>query len=174
MIINPAAQDVFDTLAAMGIAFRYCTHDPVVKMEDCMLPAESLEAVMPRNIFLTTKNESAYWLLILRPEAVFRTSDISKQLGSSRLSFTDPEVPLKMLHTLPGAVTPMGLIFDSAKDVKFAVDRSLLDEPALAFHPCVNHMSLAMSGEDFFNVYLKNLGIEPVFVDIHDNADEEG
>ena len=64
-----------------------------------------------------------------------------------------------------------GLIFDSEKKVCLLVDSALREQPRLAFHPCVNTASLAMAPEDFFDIYLKKLGYEPVFVTIHDFMD---
>ena len=38
----------------------------------------------------------------------------------------------------------------------------------LAFHPCDNTMTVAMSGGDFFDVFLPAVGVAPTFVEIHD------
>ena len=54
-----------------------------------------------------------------------------------------------------------------------AVDSALRQVPRLGFHPCINTMSLAMSGEDFFGKFLPALEIEPTFVDIHDFKHED-
>ncbi len=47
------------------------------------------------------------------------------------------------------AVSPLGLTFESAKDVR------LLDEDTLVFHPPENTASVAMRGEDFFGTFLR-------------------
>ncbi len=99
---------------------------------------------------------------------MYRTADISKQLGVSRLSFGPSEKLYEYLQTLPGAISPMGLLFDEEKKVHLAVDSALRQVPRLGFHPCINTMSLAMSGEDFFGKFLPALEIEPTFVEIHD------
>lgn len=170
--MNPIASEVFDIISAMGIGYKYAEHAPVETIADCAAIAEGIGAVIPKNIFLTTRNQSVFYLLLTRPEAKYRTADISKQLGVSRLSFGTSDRLSEYLQTTPGAVTPMGLIFDETRIVKLAVDSALKDVPMLGFHPCVNTMTLAMAGSDFFNVFLPALGVEPEFVEIHDFLDD--
>lgn len=166
--MDAIANEVFERLAAMGIGFRQMSHPEAATMEACRAVEAAFDAVMPKNIFLTPRNGSAYYLLITRPNARYKTSDISKQLGSARLSFAPADRLYEYLRCTPGAITPMGLMFDEGRVVKLAVDSALRDAETLAFHPCINTMSLAMSGRDFFEKYLPAIGWEPTFVEIHD------
>ncbi|MBQ4089892.1 MAG: prolyl-tRNA synthetase associated domain-containing protein [Clostridia bacterium] len=165
--------EIFETLTEMGIVYEKMEHAAAATMDDCRVVEETLRAVMPKNIFLCPRRKSCYWLLLTRPNARYKTADISKQLGVSRLSFGPEEELYDFLRTTPGAITPMGLMFDGGKMVRLAVDSALRDAEKLAFHPCDNTMSLAMSGADFFGKYLPALGIEPVFVEIHDFLNDE-
>ena len=89
--MNPVAREVFELISAMGIGYQYVEHPPVETIEDCFAPAEALNAVIPKNLFLCPRNQSSFHLLLVRPDAVYRTADISKQLGVSRLSFGPSE-----------------------------------------------------------------------------------
>lgn len=162
------SSDVFEMLADMGVGCRHISHPAAATMEDCRQVSRAFGAVMPKNIFLTTKNNSVYYLLVTRPNTRYRTADISKQLGVARLSFAPADRLYEFLKCTPGAISPMGLLFDGEKRVKLAVDSALRDEKELVFHPCVNTMSLAVSAADFFGVFLPALGCEPTFVEIHD------
>ena len=73
---------------------------------------------------------------------------------------------MEMLRTLPGAISPMGLLFDGEKKVRLAIDRALRGEERLLFHPCVNTATLAVSGADFFERLLPALGHEAAYVDM--------
>lgn len=172
-LTDPAACEILEVLTALGIPYRYVKHPPVKTMDDCVLPAKTLGALMPKNIFLTPRNGSSYWLLITRPEARYRTASVSKQLGVARLSFAPEEKLFEYLQTTPGAVTPLGLIYDEGHAVHLAVDSSLRDTPVLAFHPCTGSVSLALSGSDFFGRFLPALGVEPVFVTIDETEESE-
>ena len=159
-------EDVLSALAALGVSYELLEHAPVHTMEDCKAAEEALGGVMPKNLFLTPRNHATHHLLIARPDAPFRTSRISRQLGVSRLSFATAEELMEMLRTLPGAISPMGLLFDGEKKVRLAIDRALRGEERLLFHPCVNTATLAVSGADFFERLLPALGHEAAYVDM--------
>ena len=152
----------------MGIACEWMEHPPVYTIEDCLENDAKLHAVTAKNYFLTTKNKKNFYLCLVRPEARFKTSDISKQVGSSRLSFAEEEHMERLLRVHPGAVSPMGLMFDEEQQVRLIVDKGLLNVEKIAFHPCDNTATLAMETSDFFGKFLPGIGREPVFVEIHD------
>ena len=159
-------EDVLAALGALGIPYELLEHAPVHTMEDCKAAEEALGGVMPKNLFLTPRNHASHHLLVARADAPFRTARISRQLGVSRLSFATAEELMEMLRTLPGAISPMGLLFDGEKKVRLAIDRALRGEERLLFHPCVNTATLAVSGADFFGRLLPALGHEAVYVDM--------
>jgi Ala-tRNA(Pro) deacylase len=166
--VNDVARIVFEKLDKMGIAAPFVEHQPAHTMEDCRAAEIALSAVMPKNIFLTPRNRSAFYLLIVRPDARFKTADVSKQLGVSRLSFAPEEDLRRMLNTYPGAITPMGLLFDEDRAVRVVIDSALRDAQVLAFHPCDNEASLALTNDDFFGRFLPKLNCAPAYVEIHD------
>lgn len=159
-------RDVLTALDALGVRYERLAHAPVHTMEDCALAERALGGAMPKNLFLTPRNHSAHVLLVARADAPFRTASISRQLGLSRLSFATSAELMDYMRTLPGAISPFGLLFDAGREVRLAVDRALRDQPRLLFHPCVNTATLAVRGADFFERFLPAVGREPVYVDM--------
>lgn len=164
------ADQVYQKLNEIGIPFERINHEPVHTIEDCAAVDAKLGCITAKNYFLTTKNKKNFYLCVVRPEARFRTADISKQVGSSRLSFGDDEKLFEIMQVHSGAVSPMCLLFEQAKDVKLIVDRALLDVEKIAFHPCDNSQTLAMSGSDFFDRFLPAVNREMLLVEVHDFA----
>ena len=162
------AREVFARLDAMGIEYKFIEHAAVHTIEECAATDALLDSVTVKNYFLTTKNRKRFYLCLVRPEARFRTSDISRQAGTSRLSFAGEADLFALLRVRPGAVSPMGLLFDEAREVGLLVDRALADMDRLAFHPCDNTCTLAMRGADFFGRFLPAAGHVPQFVEVHD------
>ena len=158
--MSDTTRAVFDFLDALGIRYRAVEHAPAFTMADCAAVDGMLGALTVKNIFLTTKNKKRCWLCICRPDARFHTADISKQVGSSRLSFAPEEMLFQRLRCHGGSASPLGLIFPEAKGVALIVDRALRAEGTLAFHPCDNTRTVAMAGEDFFGVFLPKVGAE--------------
>lgn len=156
---------IYARLDALHIPYRALEHEPVYSISDCHRVVEgALSAVMPKNLFLTPRNQSARYLCVIRPDAAFVTSEISRQIGCSRLSFGSADWMMRTLRTTPGAVSPMGLLFEESREVELVIDRELLHIPVLAFHPNVNTASLAMTSEVFFTRFLPALGREPKWI----------
>lgn len=154
------AGEVFAFLDGLGVAYRAVEHAPAFTMADCIAIDAALGALTVKNIFLTTKNKKNCYLCIARPDARFHTADVSKQVGSSRLSFAPEEMLFERLRCHGGSASPMGLIFPEARGVGLIVDSALREVETLAFHPCDNTRTLAMAGEDFFGVFLPAAGVE--------------
>lgn len=157
---------IFQTLDGMGIAYERLVHERALTIEDCAFAARRLSAVVPKNLFLTPRNESAFYLCLTAPEARFKTADVSRQIGASRLSFGKDDRLFRLLNTFPGAISPMSLIFDPEKRVRLLIDRALLTADRLGFHPNDNTETLAMAREDFFGVFLKKLDRAFAFVEV--------
>ena len=159
-----SADAVFAFLDRLGIEYRRVRHAAAFTMADCAEVDAGLGALTVKNIFLTTKNKKRCFLCICRPDARFHTADISRQVGSSRLSFAPEAMLFERLRCHGGSASPLGLIFPEAGGVALIVDSALRDEPTLAFHPCDNTMTVAMSAGDFFGVFLSAVGVEVVEV----------
>lgn len=162
---------VYAALDAMQIPYKTVSHAPTASIQSCAAAGDALGAVVCKNYFLVTKSGKNICLCLVRPNVRLRTADISKQVASPRLSFAGDELLWDCLRTHPGAVSPMGLLFDSQKRVRLLADRALKDVPRLAFHPCDNTRTLAMSSEDFFERFVPALGRETEWVDVHDFLD---
>ena len=166
------ARQVYEKLGELGIEYETMAHPPVLTIEDCLENDRKLGAVTAKNFFLATKNMKNFYLCLTRPNARFKSSDISKQLGSARLHFGPEEYLEQFLRLKPGAVSPMGLIFDEGRNVTLAVDSGLLETEKIAFHPCVNTETLAMKTADFFDKFLPGIGREAKMVEINDFLDD--
>jgi Ala-tRNA(Pro) deacylase len=161
--MEPMAQ-VLSFLDAHGISFDLRPHAPVFTMADCA--ALGLPAPHCKNLLLCNRAGMAHTLLLLPAQKPFRTREASQVLGCSRLSFAGEEAVRRLLHTVPGAVSPMGLIFPEAAGVRLACDRDLLALPKIAFHPLTRDASLLMRTEDFFGRFLPAAGREPVLISL--------
>ena len=161
---NEAA--VYAFLSRLSIPFTRIDHEPVRTMEDCEAIDRALGGEICKNLVLCNQQKTTFYLLMIHETKAFRTKDVSKQLGVSRLSFASPEHMQALLHLSPGAASPMGLLFPSARDVRLVIDRDVVQSEYLGCHPCVNTASIRMPMADFLNVYLPAVHHAPTFVTI--------
>lgn len=166
--MSEVADLILRKLDSLGIACRMITHPPLYHMDECAAAAARLGAVVCKNYFLTTKNHKTHCLCVVRPDARLRTADISKQAGTARLSFAGEDELERLLRAKPGSVSPLGLMFDTEGQVRLLMDRALLSEKELAFHPCDNTCTLAVATSDLIGRFLPAVGHGVLPVDIHD------
>lgn len=164
--MTDAQKAVYAFLAENQICYRHVSHKRVSAISECALPEKLLGGCMPKNLLLTPRNESAYYLLIMHPKSAFKTGLVSKQAESSRLSFASDAALLSLFHTHSGAVSPFGFLFDRENRVQLLVDKKLLNEPYLIFHPLENTQSFRVDKNIFFSSVLPLLKRTPVFIDM--------
>ena len=81
-------------------------------------------------------------------DKVFKTKELSGQIGSARLSFGSPEEMEEMLDCHPGSASVMGLMNDRDNRVRLLVDRDVLKGEFVGAHPCINTSSLKLRTEE--------------------------
>ena len=155
---------VYDLLDRLGIAYERTDHAAADTMEDCYAIDRVLETVICKNLFLCNRQRTKYYLLMMPGEKVFRTKDLSHQIGSARLSFADSDSMEALLHIHPGSVSIMGLMNDTENRVQLLIDRDVVREPFIGCHPCVNTSSLKMKTDDVLRIFLPAVHHEPLFV----------
>ena len=138
-------------------------------MADCLaLPYATPEVTFCKNILLCNRQQTAFFLYVTLPDKVFRTADTSRALGVSRLSFAPEECLPALLETQSGSLSPLGLWFEREGRITLVFDREVRREGKIAFHPCDNRQTIALSTADFFGRFLPAVGHAPKPVEIHD------
>ena len=153
-------------LDSLGIEYRRVDHEHADTIEACEQVEGLLECKICKNLFLTNRQQTDFYLLIMPGEKPFKTKLLSKQIGSARLSFASPEHMEKYLDITPGSVSILGLMNDKSGAVRLLVDRNLLNEEYFGCHPCINTSSLRLKTADVLEKLLPAMGHEPSFVDL--------
>jgi hypothetical protein len=78
-----------------------------------------------------------------------------------------PERLMRFLHLTPGAVSPFGLIHDSAREVIVVLDSDLPGTERIGFHPNVNTATMTLATDEFLR-FLAAKGNVVKRVRIHD------
>ena len=156
----------YELLDRLQIRYWRVDHEAAENIPDCELVEGLLGCGICKNLFLTNRQQTDFYLLIMPGEKPFKTKLLSKQIGSARLSFGSAEDMLRLLDLYPGSVSVLGLMNDREKAVRLLVDRELLKEAFFGCHPCRNTSSLRFSTADLMEKLLPAMGHEPTFVDL--------
>lgn len=157
--------EVIAMLGELNIPCAIYEHEAAHTMEDCLaLPYATPEVTFCKNILLCNRQLTDFYLLVMPPCKAFRTSEVSKRLGSSRLSFAPAEVMREMLGVESGSLSPMAVWFDRCKQVKLVFDGEVRRAGKIAFHPCDNMATVVFEQEVFWQQVMPALGTEPIWI----------
>lgn len=157
---------VYELLEKLGIEYQQVDHEAANTMEACEEVDKILGVQMCKNLFLCNRQKTNFYLLLMPGDKPFKTKDLSKQINSARLSFAEPEFMEEFLDIKPGAVSVMGLMNDSEKQVQLLIDKPVAEEEYIGCHPCVNTSSVKLKIKDLLEVFLPDVKHEPIMVEL--------
>ena len=155
---------VYDFLDALAIPYQRIDHEAANTMEVCAEIDKTLLATICKNLLLCNRQCTAFYLLMLPGDKVFKTKELSKQIGSSRLSFADSSYMEQYLDITPGSVSVLGLMNDKDHHVELLMDADILKGEYIGMHPCINTSSLRILTKDLMEIILPAMGHTPRMV----------
>ena len=163
-------REVLAFLDEKAIPYEYYEHERTPSIDACLKMLFITEEVtICRNILLCNNRRTLHFLLLLRPLTPFRTSVVSKKLGSSRLSFAPLEMLEEKMHLTSGSVSPLGLLFDKEHQIQLAYEKDVCNTPRIAFHPCDNAATIIFDQDVFWGKVVPALGLTPVCINLSEN-----
>ncbi|MCH5249567.1 MAG: prolyl-tRNA synthetase associated domain-containing protein [Lachnospiraceae bacterium] len=157
---------VYDLLEQLDIPYERLDHEVTATVEACHDVDKLLGIHICKNLFLCNSQRTAFYLLMMPGEKKFVTKDISKQIGSARLSFAEAEYMEQLLNITPGSVSIMGLMNDKEHKVQLLIDSDILKDEYIGCHPCINTSSLKLKTNDILEKFLPYTGHTYTEVDI--------
>ena len=138
----------YDFLDSLGISYKRIDHEAAMTMEVCAEIDKVLQAAICKNLFLCNRQESNFYLLLMPGDKKFKTKDLSKALGVSRLSFAKENYMLEFLNLTPGSASVLGLMNDHEHRVRLVIDEDVLQETEVGCHPCINTSSIKFTTKE--------------------------
>ena len=155
---------VYDLLDRLDVNFQRIDHEAAMTMEACAAIDEVLDATICKNLLLCNRQCTAFYLLLLPGDKPFKTSVLSKQIGSSRLSFASAEYMERFLDITPGSLSILGLMNDHDHQVQLLIDEDVLGGEFIGCHPCINTSSLRLRTDDLVQKIIPAMEHEPKIV----------
>ena len=153
-----------DLLDSLGVSYQRIDHEPAMTMEACAAVDEVLDATICKNVLLCNRQCTDFYLLMIPGDKHFKTSVLSKEIGSSRLSFAAPEYMERFLDITPGSLSVLGLMNDKENHVRLLMDEDILEGAYFGCHPCINTSSLRIATRDLMEKIIPALGHPPRMV----------
>lgn len=161
-------EELIAFLDKLGIEYKKYEHEQCNTVEEkaALDKRLGITARHCKNIFLTNRQKTRFFLLVMPFEKTFRTAEVSKELESSRLSFAPDDMLWDMLRCHSGCLSSLSLMYDSENEVGLAIDSDLLSESALCFHPADDTVTLAIDTDVCLKKLFPALKKTPTFVTV--------
>ncbi|HSW35297.1 MAG TPA: prolyl-tRNA synthetase associated domain-containing protein [Candidatus Limnocylindrales bacterium] len=162
-MFSEVEQKVYEALNLLAIQYTRYEHPPVYTVEEANRYWPNMKGAHAKNLFLRNNKGNRHYLVVLEQAKRADLGQLSEKLDEGKLSFASERRLMEHLGLEPGAVSPFGLINDQHKAVTLVVDRDLIKEEIVNFHPNVNTATIGISFHDFER-YLEHCGNEVIII----------
>jgi Ala-tRNA(Pro) deacylase len=157
--------DLIAYLERLEITTTTVAHPPLFTVEQSRSLRGEIAGAHTKNLFLKDKKD-ALFLVTACEDATIDLKRLHTRIGASgRLSFGRPELLFETLGVLPGAVTPFGLINDTAGRVNVILEAALIASRRINCHPLANTATTTIAAADLL-AFIRATGHEPRIVDL--------
>lgn len=157
--------ETFALLDRLGIPYTWVAHDMANTIEDCAAVDAALGISICKNLFLCNRQKTEFYLLAMPGDKLFQTKELSRQLGTARLSFAPPERMEELLGCAPGSASVLGMAYDKSHQVHLLMDREVYESEWFGCHPCKSDATLRIQTRDLLNIFFPYTGHSVTVVD---------
>lgn len=155
---------VFDYLKELNIKYDVVYHEAAFTTEDADKYIEGKEGVRSKMLFMSGRKNRNFYLIIMDENKRVDIKSLNELLNE-KLSFASSEHLKNKLGLAPGVVSLFGLLNNNEHDIHVVVDKELLNESIMTFHPNDNTATIFISMDDMFKV-LDDLKYEYKLIDL--------
>jgi Ala-tRNA(Pro) deacylase len=161
-------EQLFARLDALGIAHHTYHHPPVFTVAEAVALRGQLPGGNCKSLFLKDK-KAGLWLVVALEERRIDLKRLADALHAPRFSFGNAELLFEVLGVKPGSVTPFALANDNSRRVTVVLDRLMLENDPLNYHPLKNDRTTAIAPGDLLR-FIEACGHRPRIVDLDGGA----
>lgn len=159
-------QEVFDYLLSKNIWHEITEHEAVYNMAELAqvdIPYPEADA---KNLFVRDDKRWNYYLITVKGDKRVNLKDFKRAQGTRSLTFASEQELMEIMHLIPGAVTPLGVLNDEEIKVQVFLDQDFWNAPGLVgVHPNDNTATVWLKADDLVNI-IKEHGNEVKVVSV--------
>ncbi|MBF0267758.1 MAG: prolyl-tRNA synthetase associated domain-containing protein [Alphaproteobacteria bacterium] len=151
-------------LQELGIKAETFDHPPIFTVADGEEHWRGIPGTHCKNLFLKDA-KGQMWLVSTPIARKVDLKTLPDRIGSARISFGSADRLRATLFIEPGSVTPFALANDRERKVVCVLDRAMMADPLLAFHPLENTATTVLPPDGLL-AFLKATGHAPKLVSL--------
>ncbi len=156
---------VYDSLKEMGIEYDLVEHPPTLTTEEADRYIVGKEGVRTKSLFLCNRKKTEYYLVVMDGKKRLDMKKLSEIIKEKSISFCSLEKLMEKMSLPAGTVSLFGLLNNTEHDIKIYLDREMLSEKYISFHPNENTKTIFISIDDMYR-FIKTLDYEYSIIDL--------
>lgn len=156
---------VENKLNELEIDFKIVDHPPVTTTKLADKYIEGHDGVRTKSMFLTDRKKKNFYLVILDDYKRLDMDRFKDIVGEKKVKMASENSLMEKMKLPAGTVSPFGLLNNEDHDIKFFMDKEIVDEEIMTFHPNTNEKTLFLKTKDLFK-YLDNIGYEVNIIEL--------
>lgn len=145
-------EELLSYLESNDISFTLYHHEPFFSVEEAAEHEKNIPGAHCRNLFLRDKKKNNY-LVVARNETGIDLKKLQEKIGAARLSFGSPDRLWEFLKVKPGSVCPFAAIHDTQKDVRIILEKGMMEEELVCYHPLLNTMTISLPPSHLYKFF---------------------
>lgn len=150
-------RQVYKILKDMHIRYSVVGHPAALTTQKADSYIARKKAVRTKTLFLTNRNNTIFYLLVMDAAKCMNFKKLAKLLGDKRIRFASDDELKEKMRLPPGVVSIFGLLNNPEKDIRLYLDIDLLEEKIITFHPNDKTKTIFISTEDMIQFTI-NIG----------------
>ena len=150
---------VVNKLKELNIGFQQVNHPPALTTEEADKYIEGMEGVRTKTMFLTNKKKTDWFLVVMDDLKRLDMERFEEIAQTKRVKMASPESLMEKMGLTPGSVSVFGLLNNADHDIKVYVEKAIIDEARMSFHPNDNTKTIFISTPDMFR-FIESEGYE--------------
>ncbi len=156
--------EVKEILDKLNIKYEIIFHPAVYTSQETDFYVKDIKCSKAKNLFLAGKNDKNFYLFIIKDTKRLDIKRASNIVGD-RLHFASEKYLKEKMNLTPGTVSIFGLINNKEHDIKTYIDKELLNEEVIAFHPNDNTATMLININDIFK-FLQEMNFDYKIIDL--------
>ncbi|WP_277285100.1 prolyl-tRNA synthetase associated domain-containing protein [Sneathia sanguinegens] len=150
---------VIDKLNKLKIEFQLIEHEPALTTEQADKFIEGIEGVRTKTMFLTNRKKKNFYLVIMDDIKRLDMDKFKEITEEKQIKMASAESLAEKMKLAPGVVSPFGLLNNNDKDIKVYIDKDIVNEDRMSFHPNTNEKTIFIKTKDLFK-FLNSINYE--------------
>lgn len=151
-------KEVKEILDKLNIKYDIIYHPAVYTSEEADFYVKAIKCSKAKNLFLAGKNNKKFYLVVIKDTKMLNIKRINSIAGD-KLHFANEKQLKEKMNITPGMVSIFGLLNNKEHDIKTFIDKELLEENLITFHPNDNTATMLINTNDIFK-FLKELNFD--------------